>query len=137
MATMRCEIVSIRESLFQGEYVNCSEGNNRGVGILPGHTPLLTGIAPVRLLEMEDGAEEIFYASGGYIEVQPDMVTLLADTAVRARDLDEAEAELSRQEAERAMNEKATEIEFTEAAARLSQAMAQQRTMEELRRRRG
>ena len=86
---------------------------------------------------MEDGTEEIFYASGGYIEVQPDMVTLLADTALRAKDLDEAEAELSRQEAERAMNEKATEIEFTEAAARLSQAMAQQRTMEELRRRRG
>ena len=73
------------------------------------------------------------FLPGGYIEVQPDMVTLLADTALRAKDLDEAEAELSRQEAERAMNEKVTEIEFAEAAARLSQAMAQQRTMEELR----
>ena len=68
-----------------------SKGNNRGVRHPPGHTPLLTGIAPGSvLLEMEDGTEEIFYASGGYIEVQPDMVTLLADTALRAKDLDEA-----------------------------------------------
>ncbi len=139
MVTMRCEIVSAEESLFQGDVCKLSVRGTIGeLGILPGHTPLLTGIAPGSvLLEMADGAEEIFYASGGYIEVQPDMVTLLADTALRAKDLDEAEAELSRQEAERAMNEKVTEIEFTEAAARLSQAMAQQRTMEELRRRRG
>ena len=139
MATMRCEIVSAEESLFQGDVCKLSARGTIGeLGILPGHTPLLTGIAPGSvLLEKEDGTEEIFYASGGYIEVQPDMVTLLADTALRAKDLDEAEAELSRQEAERAMNEKVTEIEFTEAAARLSQAMAQQRTMEELRRRRG
>ena len=85
---------------------------------------------------MEDGSEEVFYASGGFIEIQPGYVTLLADTAVRAEDLDEAQAEEARQQAQREMLEKAAGADFGMAAAMMAEAVAQQRTLEELRKRR-
>ena len=84
---------------------------------------------------LDDGSEEIF-ASGGYLEVQPGFVTLLADTALRAEDLDEAQAEEARQQAEKAMEDKEREAEFSSAAAMMAEALAKQRTLEELRRRR-
>ncbi|MEC8144152.1 MAG: F0F1 ATP synthase subunit epsilon, partial [Pseudomonadota bacterium] len=87
-------------------------------------------------LRLDDGSEEIFFASGGYLEVQPGFVTLLADTALRAEDLDEAQAEEARQQAEKAMEDKNAEAEFSSAAAMMAEALAKQRTLEELRRRR-
>ena len=107
------------------------------LGVMPGHAPLLTGIKPGAVtLRMEDGSEEVFFASGGFIEIQPGYVTLLADTAVRAEDIDEAQAEEARQQAQREMTEKAADADFGMAAAMMADAVAQQRTLEELRKRR-
>ena len=138
MATIQCEIVSAEESLFSGAITSLSVRGTIGeLGITPGHAPLLTGIAPGAVtLRLDDGSEEIFFASGGYLEVQPGFVTLLADTALRAEDLDEAQAEEARQQAEKAMEDKNAEAEFSSAAAMMAEALAKQRTLEELRRRR-
>ena len=138
MATLQCEIVSAEESLFSGAIASLSVRGTIGeLGITPGHAPFLTGIAPGAVaLRLEDGSEEIFFASGGYLEVQPGFVTLLADTALRAEDLDEAVAEEARQEAARAMEAKNAEAGFSSAAAMMAEALAKQRTLEELRRRR-
>ena len=104
---------------------------------MPGHAPLLTGIrpGPVRL-KFDNGTEEVFFASGGFLEVQPGVVTLLADTAVRAEDLDEAAAVEAAKSAEHALQERTGAVEFSVAAAQLAEAMARQRTLEELKRRR-
>ena len=138
MATIQCEIVSAEESLFSGAIISLSlRGTIGELGITPGHAPLLTGINPGAVtLRMEDGSEEIFFASGGFLEVQPGFVTLLADTAIRAEDLDEAQAEEARQQAEKAMEDRNAEAEFSSAAAMMAEALAKQRTLEELRRRR-
>ena len=95
MATMHCEIVSAEQSLFSGVITMLSARGTIGeIGVMPGHAPLLTGIHPGAVtLRMEDGTEEVFFASGGFLEIQPGNVTLLADTAVRAEDIDEAQAE--------------------------------------------
>lgn len=107
------------------------------LGIYPGHAPLLTGINPGAVqLTLPNGEKEIFYASGGFLEIQPGIVTILADTAERAEDLDEASAEQARQAAERAMQENAADFDFSLAAAQLAEAHAQLRTLDELRRRR-
>ena len=89
MATMLCEIVSAERQLFSGAVTKLTAvGTIGGLGIHPGHAPLLTGIQPGPVtLTLEDGAEEVFFASGGYIEIQPGMVTILADTALRADDI--------------------------------------------------
>ena len=87
------------------------------------------------ILRLADGTEEIFFASGGFLEIQPGFVTVLADVAARAEDLDEAQAEEARQEAEKAQSEAAAAQDFSLAAARLAEAVAQQRVLEELRRR--
>ena len=138
MASMHCEIVSAEQSLFSGTITMLSARGTIGeLGVMPGHAPLLTGIQPGAVtLRIEDGSEEVFYASGGFIEIQPGYVTLLADTAVRAEDLDEAQAEEARQQAEKAMEDKNAEAEFSSAAAMMAEALAKQRTLEELRRRR-
>ena len=128
MATIQCEIVSAEESLFSGAITALSlRGTIGELGITPGHAPLLTGISPGAVtLRLEDGTEEVFFASGGFLEVQPGFVTLLADTALRAEDLDEAQA----------MEDRNAEAEFSSAAAMMAEALAKQRTLEELRRRR-
>ena len=137
MATLQCEIVSAEESLFSGAITSLSVRGTIGeLGITPGHAPLLTGINPGSVtLQMEDGSEEVYFASGGYLEVQPGFVTLLADTALRAEDLDEAQAEEARILAEKAMEDRNSETEFSSAAAMMAEALAKQRTLEELRRR--
>lgn len=135
MATMHCEIVSAERELFSGTITKLTAvGTIGGLGIHPGHAPLLTGIqaGPVNLT-MEDGEEEVFFASGGYIEVQPGMITILADTAVRAEDIDEAQATEAREMAEKAFTDRAADFDFSVATAMLAEAMAQQRTLEELR----
>ena len=138
MATMHCDIVSAEKEIFSGAVTMVSlRGSIGELGILPGHAPLLTGIrpGPVRL-RLESGEEEVFFASGGYLEVQPGIVTILADTASRAEDIDEAAAVEAREAAERALAEQAADFDFSVAAAQLAEAAAQQRTLEELRKRR-
>jgi len=111
--TVHCDIVSAEEELFSGlvEMV-VAHGNMGDLGILPGHTPLLTDLkpGPVRVIK-QDGNEEIFYISGGFIEIQPSMVKVLADTAVRAGDIDEAAAEEAKTAAEKALSEKGAEFD--------------------------
>jgi len=134
---MQCEIVSAEQSLFSGSIQSLSARGTIGeLGITPGHAPLLTGINPgVVTLHLEDGSEHLFYASGGFLEVQPGFVTLLADTAIRAEDLDEAQAEEARAAAERTMDDKNSDADFVSAATIISESLAQLRTLEELRRR--
>lgn len=138
MATMHCDIVSAEKEIFSGAITMVSlRGSIGELGILPGHAPLLTGILPGPVqLRLENGEEEVFYASGGFLEVQPGMVTILADTASRAEDIDEAAAEEAKGAAERALAEQAADFDFSVAAAKLAEAAAQQRTLEELRKRR-
>ena len=134
-ATMQCHIVSAEEEIYAGRIAMLSVTGSVGeLGILPGHAPLLTGIrpGPVRLRD-EDGEEDVFFASGGYLEVQPGIVTVLADTALRADDIDEAAATEARQEAERTLAEAAAELDYGRVEAQLAAASAQQRTLEELR----
>ena len=137
-ATMRCDIVSAEREIFSGAVTMVSlRGTIGELGILPGHAPLLTGIQPgVVQLRLENGEEEVFYASGGFLEIQPSIVTILADTASRAEDIDEAAAAEARQAAERALSEQAADFDFSLATAQLAQAAAQLRTLEELRKRR-
>ena len=137
-ATMQCDIVSAEQEIFSGPVAMISLRGTLGeLGILPGHAPLLTGIRPgVVQLRLPNGEEEVFYASGGFLEIQPGVVTILADTAARAEDIDEAAAAEARQTAERALSEQAADFDFSLATAQLAQAAAQLRTVEALRKRR-
>ena len=136
--TIHCDIVSAEEEIFSGRVTMVSATGTIGeLGIMPGHAPLLTGIRPGPVkLTMDGGEEEVFFASGGYLEVQPGVVTVLADTALRAEDIDEAAAVEAQQSAERMLSEQTAEIEFSAAAAALAEAMARQRTLAELKKRR-
>ena len=137
--TVHCDIVSAEEELFSGlvEMV-VAHGNQGDLGILMGHAPLLTDLkpGPVRVIK-QGGEQEVFYISGGFLEVQPNMVKVLADTAVRADDLDEAAALGAKKAAEKALNEKGAEFDYSTAAARLAEAAAQLRTIQELRKKFG
>ena len=137
MATMHCEIVSAEKELFSGEIKMLSARGTVGeLGIMPGHAPLLTGIqAGTVILRLEDDSEEIFFASGGFLEIQPGFVTVLADVAARAEDIDEAQAEEARLAAEKEQSEAAAAQDTSMVAARLAEAVAQLRVLEELRRR--
>ncbi|MYD44087.1 MAG: F0F1 ATP synthase subunit epsilon [Gammaproteobacteria bacterium] len=137
-STMRCEIVSAEREIYSGDVTMLVATGTLGeLGIMPGHTPLLTGLkpGPVRL-RMEDGEEDVFFASGGFLEVQPNVVTILADTAERADSIDDAEAAEAAEAARRAMSEAAADMDYSRATAMLADATARQRTVEELRRRR-
>ena len=121
-ATVHCSIVSAEREIFFGavEMVVAS-GTDGELGIFPGHTPLLTGVkpGPVRL-RLEGGVEEVFFASGGYIEVQPNAVTILADTAFRADDIDEAAAIEAQQKAARELADNRADIDFGRVSADLA-----------------
>ncbi|MEE9255219.1 MAG: F0F1 ATP synthase subunit epsilon [Pseudomonadales bacterium] len=135
--TIHCDIVSAEREIFSGRVTMVVATGTLGeLGIMPGHAPLLTGIkpGPVRL-KLDNGEEEVFFASGGFLEVQPGVVTILADTALRADDLDEASALEAKDLAERSLSERAADFDFSLAAAQLSDAAARMRTIEELRKR--
>jgi F-type H+-transporting ATPase subunit epsilon len=136
--TIHCDIVSAEEEIFSGRVTMVSATGTIGeLGIMPGHAPLLTGIRPGPVkLTMDSGEEEVFFASGGYLEIQPGVITILADTALRAEDIDEAAALEAQQSAERLLSEQTADIEFSAAAAALAEAMARQRTVAELKKRR-
>lgn len=134
--TMHCDVVSAEKELFSGRVTMVIATGTLGeLGILPGHAPLLTGIipGPVRLL-FDNGTEETIFASGGYLEVQPGIVTVLADTAARADDLDEAAAMAAMEAAEKALADQTSDFEYSAVAAQLAEASAQLRI---LRKRRG
>jgi len=138
MSTMQCNIVSAEREIFSGRVEMIVVTGTLGeLGILPGHTPLLTGIrpGPVRLVLPAD-EERVFFASGGFLEVQPTEATILADTAERAENLDEAAALEARTAAERELRDRKSEFEYAKAAAQLAEAVARLRTLKKLRDRR-
>lgn len=135
--TMHCDIVSAEQSIFSGRVeMLVAAGSLGDLGIAPGHAPLLTALipGPVRLIK-DGGGEEVFYVSGGFLEVQKNVVTLLADTALRADDVDEAAVKEAMAEAERAMQDSSAEIDYGTAAARLAEAAAQLRALRQLKNR--
>lgn len=133
--TVQCDIVSAEEELFSGRVeMVVAHGHMGDLGILPGHTPLISTIkpGPVRVIK-QGGGEEVYYISGGFIEVQPYTVKVLADTAIRATDLDEAEALKAKKAAEQALVNQSADFDYAAAAVRLAEAAAQLRTIHELR----
>lgn len=136
MSTIQVDIVSAEAEIFSGEasmvVVTGEEGE---LGIAPRHAPLLTRIKPgqVRVMLPDDGGEEFYYVSGGMLEVQPHVVTVLADTAARAADLDEAAAVKAKEEAERALADRSADMGMAEAQSQLAEAVAQLAALERLR----
>jgi len=136
MSTIRCDIVSAEAEIFHGEAkMVIATGEAGELGIAPRHAPLITRLKPgqVRVI-MENGEEQFFYVSGGILEVQPNVVTVLADTALRANDLDEAAARRAKEEAERMLANRTDALEIAQAQVQLSQAVAQLQALERLRR---
>jgi len=134
-STIRCDIVSAQQELFSDSVQMVVVTGEMGeLGIAPKHAPLITRIKPgyVRVT-MADGEHLEFYVSGGILEVQPQLVSVLADTAVRASDLDEAKAKLAKEEAERALANRSEAMEIAEAQSKLAEAMAQLQALERLR----
>ena len=133
--TIQCDIVSAHEEIWSGQAAQVfATGVSGELGIYPRHTPLITQLkpGPVRVVDTE-GEEQFFFVGGGIIEVQPHMVTVLADTAVRADDLDAAAAQRAKEEAERELANRTGEMEVAEAQAKLAEAVAQLQAMEHLR----
>ena len=136
MTTIRCDIVSAHEEIFSGEAsMVFATGLVGELGISPRHAPLITQLkpGPVRV-QKPNGEEVIFFVGGGILEVQPHVITVLADAAVRAADLDQAAAERARDEAERELADRTGEMEVAEAQAKLADAMAQLQALERFRR---
>ncbi len=134
-STVFCSIVSAEEEIFSGEVeMVVATGTIGELGIMPGHTPLLTGVrpGPVRLI-LEGGEEEIFFASGGFMEVQPTSIHILADTALRADDLDEAAAVEAQKKAETELADQKADIDFARVAADLQEQAALLRTIQKIR----
>lgn len=135
--TMHCDIVSAERGIFSGRIeMVVATGTLGDLGVVPGHAPLITGLipGPVRLIK-DGGDEEVFYVSGGYLEVQSGVVTLLTDTALRADDVDESAAVEAMEEAERAMQDASAELDYGTAAAQLAEAAAQLRALRQLKNR--
>lgn len=132
---IRCEIVSAEEELYSGEVeMLIAAGSLGDLGIAPGHAPLMTVLSPGPLrLILGNGKQDLFYVSGGMLEVQPDLITILADVGVRAGDMDESKAIEARKEAERLLSEKSANINYSEATAMLAEAAAQLRTIQQIR----
>ena len=132
--TMRIEIVSAEVSIFSGEATHVVVTGLLGeLGIYPGHAQLLTALkpGPVRIVK-PDGEDEILYISGGILEVQPQIVSILADTAIRAADLDELAALEAKEHAERILSNKQADIDYAKATAELAQAVAQLQAISKL-----
>lgn len=134
--SVHCDIVSAEESIFSGlvELV-VATGVLGDLGIAPGHAPLMTSLAPgpVRIIK-QGGEEEVFFVTGGYLEVQPNVVTILSDSAQRAHDLDEAAAEEAKKEAERLLANQSGDFDYSKAASQLAEASAILRTLQKIRR---
>jgi F-type H+-transporting ATPase subunit epsilon len=135
MSTLHIDVVSAEESIFEGEaeFV-VLPGESGELGIFPQHTPMITRIRPgaVRIKPVGK-SEELIFVAGGILEVQPHRVTVLADTAIRGHDLDEAKAEEARKKAEEALANRSADIDYAKAQAELAEAMAQIQAIRKLR----
>jgi F-type H+-transporting ATPase subunit epsilon len=138
--TVHCDIVSAEGEIFSGQVeMVIAHGALGDLGIALGHAPLITSLkpGPIRLIKQDGAEEEVFYISGGFLEVQPNMVKVLADTVQRAADLDEAASKLAVEEAQKALNEQGADFDYGAATARLAEAAAQLRTVQAIRKKFG
>ena len=135
MNTFRCDIVSAEHEIFQGEAtLVVATGEVGELGIAARHTPLITKLKPGKVVvTLPDGERLDFAISGGILEIQPDVVTVLADTAVRAEEIDEAAVRHAKEEAERILASRDEPMELAEAQTRLAESMAQLQALERLR----
>jgi F-type H+-transporting ATPase subunit epsilon len=135
MMTVHCDIVSAEENIFSGlvEMV-VAAGEMGDLGIIRGHAPLLTALkpGPIRIIK-QGGEEEVIYVSGGYLEVQPNNISVLADTALRAADLDEAAALEAQKHAQKALENQSADFDYSRAMSQLAEAAAQLRTIQQIR----
>ena len=134
-STIRCDIVSAEQEIFHGEAtLVVATGELGELGIAPRHAPLITRLKPGKVVvTLPDGSQVDIAISGGILEVQPQVVTVLADTAIRAKDLDEAAASKAKAEAEKLLANRTDAMEIAEAQAQLAQAVAQLQALERLR----
>jgi F-type H+-transporting ATPase subunit epsilon len=134
-STIRCDIVSAEQEIFHGEAeMIVATGEVGELGIAPRHAPLITRLKPGKVVVTQPGGETLdFVISGGILEVQPQLVTILADTAVRAQDIDEAAVRAAKEEAERALANKDPKMTAEEAQTQLAMSIAQLSALERLR----
>ena len=137
MASIHVDVVSAEESIFSGEAKFVAlPGEGGELGILPRHTTLITRIKPgaVRIERADNGQEEFVFVAGGILEVQPDRVTVLADTAIRGHDLDEAKAQDAKRKAEEAIKNAKSDIDLARAQSEFAMMAAQIAAIQKLRR---
>ena len=134
-STFRCDIVSAEEEIFHGEAtLLVATGEIGELGIAPKHAPLITRLKPGKIVvTLPDGEQLDFAVTGGILEVQPMVVTVLADTVFRAQDIDEAAVRAAKEEAERILAHRGEKMEVAEAQAKLSEALVQLQALERLR----
>jgi F-type H+-transporting ATPase subunit epsilon len=137
--TMKLDIVSAEAPVFSGEVQHITVTGKAGeLGIYPGHTALLTSLKPGQIKAiLASGEEEVFYMSGGMLEVQPEVITVLADTAKRAADIDEAAVLAAKEQAEKIMHDHKDKIEFSAAVTELAEAVAQLKALDAIRKQAG
>jgi len=136
VATVHIDVVSAEESIFSGEAEFVAAPAQMGeVGIYPYHAPMITSIKPgaLRIKLADKNEEQLIYISGGILEVQPSVVTVLADTAIRGHDLDEAQANAAKKVAEEAMKNRSSDVDYAKAQAELAEAIAQIQAIQKLR----
>jgi len=135
MSTFRCDIVSAEDEIFHGEAeLLVATGEIGELGIAPRHAPLITRLKPGKVVVTLPGGEQLDFAvSGGILEVQPQVVTVLADTAIRAQDIDEASVRKAKEEAERILAKKDPKMSVEEAQTQLAMSLAQLQALERLR----
>jgi F-type H+-transporting ATPase subunit epsilon len=134
--TMHVDVVSAEKAIFSGlaEFM-AAPGTQGELGIYPRHAPLITRIKPGSIrIKVPNAEEEVFFVSGGILEIQPGVVTVLADVAIRGHDIDEAKAQEAKQAAQEAMQNKASEVDYARAQAELVEAVAQLETIEKIKR---
>ncbi len=132
--TIHVDIVSAEQSIYSGTAeVVIASAEQGEIGVYPRHAPLLTRLKAGEVRLLKGGQEEQFYVSGGMLEIQPDVVTVLADTALRAADVDEAAAIQAKEAAEQALKDQTSKMDYAEAAAQLAEAVAQLRSIQRLR----
>ncbi len=127
MKTLQVDVVSAEDEVFSGQAQFVALPGEQGeLGILPGHAPLITRIKPGAVrIKTESGAEELLFVAGGILEVQPGGISVLADTAIRGKDLDEAKANEAKKQAEQMLQSQASDMNYASAQAELAIAMAQ------------
>ena len=131
MATLKCRVVSAREELYSGDITMLiATGIEGEIGVLPGHTPLITLLKPGAMrVQTANGEEEVIYVSGGVLEIQPKTVTVLADTAMRAHNLDESKIVEARKKAEQMLVNQSDTLQTNAALASLAESVAQLQTI--------